>query len=398
MAVNINLALMSLVFLVALNAIDHAQAAVFDVTTHGAKPGGDITAALTSAWKDACAAGGNNQVVVPKGTFQLGEVSLEGPCKGPIEFQNHGTIQAPADPSKFKDFWIQIIHVDGFTLSGGGTFDGQGQLAWKSNNCANDANCGVFAANLKFSFLTNAVVKDITSLNSKYFHIILLECKHMQLEQLTITAPADSANTDGIHIGRSTLITITDIKIGTGDDCISIGDGSQGITITKVTCGPGHGISIGSLGKYKDEEPVTGITVTDCTITDATNGVRIKTWPASPSPGTATGLHFENIDMTNVDNCLLVDQGYCPHGICKAQIPSTIKISDVSFKNIRGTSSSVEAVKISCSKSVPCEKVHLENIDIKFTGSGEYKAICENVKPTFAGIQNPPACTGSSAE
>ncbi|KAG2719453.1 hypothetical protein I3760_03G267900 [Carya illinoinensis] len=369
MAVNINLALMSLVFLVAFNAIDHAQAAVFDVTTHGAKPGGDITAALTSAWKDACAASGKNQVVVPKGTFKLGEVSLEGPCKGPIEFQNHGTVQAPADPSKFKDFWIQIIHVDGFTLSGGGTFDGQGQLAWKSNNCANDANCGVFAANLKFSFLTNAVVKDITSLNSKYF-----------------------------HIGRSSLITISDIKIGTGDDCISIGDGSQGVTITKVTCGPGHGISIGSLGKYKDEEPVTGITVTDCTITDATNGVRIKTWPASPSPGTATGLHFENIDMTNVENCLLIDQGYCPHGICKAQIPSTIKISDVSFKNIRGTSTSVEAVKISCSKSVPCEKVHLENIDIKFTGSGEYKAICENVKPTFAGTQNPPACTGSSAE
>lgn len=102
--------------------------------------------ALTSAWKEACAAAGENQVVVPKGTFQLGPLNLEGPCKGPIEFQNLGTIQAPADPSKFKDFWIQFLHIDGFTLSGGGTFDGQGQKAWSSNNCANDLNCGVLAA------------------------------------------------------------------------------------------------------------------------------------------------------------------------------------------------------------------------------------------------------------
>ncbi|KAK2662999.1 hypothetical protein Ddye_001573 [Dipteronia dyeriana] len=40
-----------------------------------------------------------------------------------------------------------------------------------------------------------------------------------------------------------------------------IGDGSKKISITKVTCGPGHGISVGSLGKYNNEEPVVGVTV-----------------------------------------------------------------------------------------------------------------------------------------
>jgi len=217
------------------------------------------------------------------------------------------------------------------------------------------------------------------------------------MEKLTITAPADSANTDGIHIGPSSGITITDIKIGTGDDCISLGDGSQDITITKVTCGPGHGISVGSLGRYKDEEPVSGITVTGCTITNAQNGVRIKTWPASPSAGSASGMHFEDITMINVDNPILIDQGYCPHGQCKAQVPSTIKISDVSFKNIRGSTNNVEAIKLACSKSVPCEKVNLQDIDLKFTGSGEAKTICENVKPTISGTQNPPGCTGAAA-
>ena len=105
--------------------------------------------------------------------------------------------------------------------------------------------------NIRFDYVTNSKVQDITSKDSKYFHINLLECKKLQFQHVTITAPADSPNTDGIHMGRSSQITITNADIGTGDDCISFGDGTQDITVNQVTCGPGHGISIGSLGRYQ---------------------------------------------------------------------------------------------------------------------------------------------------
>jgi hypothetical protein len=52
---------------------------------------------LSNAWKDACAAIGSSKVVVPVGTYKLGLVSLKGPCKGPIEVQVEGTLQAPVD-------------------------------------------------------------------------------------------------------------------------------------------------------------------------------------------------------------------------------------------------------------------------------------------------------------
>lgn len=97
--------------------------------------------ALSNAWKAACAAAGTNTVLIPKDMYLLGPVVLGGPCKGTtIGFQIEGVVKAPEDPSVFKtDFWIEFLSINGLTISGGGTFDGQGQKAWA--NCANNPNC-----------------------------------------------------------------------------------------------------------------------------------------------------------------------------------------------------------------------------------------------------------------
>jgi len=63
-----------------------------------------------------------------------------------------------------------------------------------------------------------------------------------------------------------------------GDDCISIQTGCSNVYVHNVNCGPGHGISIGSLGKDNTRACVSNITVRDVNIHDSMNGVRIKTW------------------------------------------------------------------------------------------------------------------------
>lgn len=63
-----------------------------------------------------------------------------------------------------------------------------------------------------------------------------------------------------------------------GDDCISIQTGCSNVYVHNVDCGPGHGISIGSLGKDNTRACVSNITVRDVNIHNSMNGVRIKTW------------------------------------------------------------------------------------------------------------------------
>ena len=66
-----------------------------------------------------------------------------------------------------------------------------------------------------------------------------------------------------------------------GDDCVSIQTGCSDINIHNVNCGPGHGISIGGLGRYNTKACVSNVTVRDVNMFKTMNGVRIKTWQVS---------------------------------------------------------------------------------------------------------------------
>lgn len=59
---------------------------------------------------------------------------------------------------------------------------------------------------------------------------------------------------------------------------MSIQTGCSNIFIHDVNCGPGHGISIGGLGKDNTKACVSNVTVRDTTIQSTLTGVRIKTW------------------------------------------------------------------------------------------------------------------------
>ncbi|MCD7450138.1 Polygalacturonase 1 [Datura stramonium] len=304
----------------------------------------------------------------------MNQVRLEGNCKAPnIELQIHAILKAPPNSRQLKHDmeWLTTKHIDHFTLSGGGILDGQGEQGWQQNDCKNSQSCNKLPNNLSFNFLTNSIISDITSLDSKLFHINVLGCKNLTFNGINIKAPAESLNTDGIHVARSRGVNITNSQIGTGDDCISIG----------------------SLGKTPGELPVVGVFVQNCTFIGTDNGVRVKTWPASHD-GVVRDLHFEDIIVQNVSNPVVINQVYFPYNQCKRDI------SKVSFKNIKGTSRTQEAMQLVCSKGVPCEGVEIGDTDIKYSGESEgpTKSTCQNVDPSLVGKQHPPVCSTTPAQ
>ncbi|KAK4492947.1 hypothetical protein RD792_000274 [Penstemon davidsonii] len=384
-----------LLFLPLLAFIVNAQEpAILDITKYGAKSDADISEALSNAWKEACLSNTSSRIVIPPGTWSLSQVKLIGPNKSPIELQVQGTLKAPIGQLPNKDGeWITINYVNYLEISGGGVFDGQGTEAWKRNDCHKNKNCAKLPLNLSFNFINNTYIHDVTTKDSKNFHVNCISSHNVKFQRFTISAPDESPNTDGIHLGRDSNITVIDSIIQTGDDCVSIGDESTEIHVENVTCGPGHGISVGSLGSNVAEKDVIGIYVKNCTFLSTVNGVRVKTWPSAPARLEVKNLHFEDIIMDNVSYPIIIDQEYCPHNLCNLKDPSYVKISNIFIKNIRGTSHYPEAVTLVCSRTNPCVNVQISDVDLTYSGNlGPTTTKCANVNPTLSGKLNPPIC------
>lgn len=146
-----------------------------------------------------------------------------------------------------------------------------------------------------------------------------------------------------------------------GDDCVSIQTGCSNVYIHDVKCGPGHGISIGGLGKDKTKACVSNITVRDVNLQNTLTGVRIKTWQGGS--GSVKQVTFSDIQVSEVETPIMIDQFYCDQSHCSNQ-SSAVEVSEINYVNIRGTYT-VQPVHFACSDSFPCSGVSLSTIELK---------------------------------
>ncbi|CAK7324994.1 unnamed protein product [Dovyalis caffra] len=221
-----------------------AKAAQYSVLSYGAKPDGktDSTKAFAAAWSQACASTQPATISVPKGSFSLGQLRFQGPCRNnAILLRIDGTLVAPSKYGVIGNAnnWLMFEQVNGVTISGG-TLDGQGAGLWSCKNSGKDCPNG--ATSLEFSNSKNIAITGLASLNSQLFHIVILGCQNVKVQGVRVSAAGNSPNTDGIHVQSSTGVTILNSRIGTGDDCVSIGPGTSNLWIENMACGPGHGI------------------------------------------------------------------------------------------------------------------------------------------------------------
>ncbi|XP_017970601.1 PREDICTED: polygalacturonase At1g48100 [Theobroma cacao] len=361
---------------------------IFDVLSFGAKGDGvsDDSKALLAAWKAACKVPGATVEIPSEFKFLVKPLTLQGPCMPNLVFQIDGALLAPPKvgswPKSSLFQWINFKWIHNFTIQGTGVVDGQGSQWWTPSD-------QIYYIQKKFKHIPNwkptalrfyssynVTVRDIQIINSPQCHLKFDSSGGIKVNNLTISSPESSPNTDGIHLQNTRDVEILYSNIGCGDDCVSIQTGCSNVHIHHVNCGPGHGISLGGLGKDKSVACVSDIVVEKISLLNTLAGVRIKTWQGGM--GSVKNVSFSNIQVSDVKVPIIIDQYYCDKNVCKNQT-GAVAISGVTYDQIIGTYS-VQPIHLACSNDIPCTDVDLIDIQLKpsLRYRGFHQALCWN--------------------
>jgi hypothetical protein len=152
---------------------------------------------------------------------------------------------------------------------------------------------------IRLSGCNRELIQNVTLSNSPMFHISISgSAANTTVQGVTVLAPSSSANppshnTDACDVA-GTNILVQNCNISTGDDDFTCGGGTHDVLLTNNVYGNGHGISIGSY----TSPGVSNITVINCTINGADNGIRIKS--DNDRGGLVQNICYYNIGITNV--------------------------------------------------------------------------------------------------
>ncbi|KAE8698310.1 Detected protein of unknown function [Hibiscus syriacus] len=242
----------------------------------------DDTAAFREAWKAASAVESATILVPSDKVFMITSTIFSGPCKPGLVFQVDGVLMPTEGPecwpkANSRKQWLVIYRLNDMKLTGNGIIEGNTHK-WVS-----------------------------------MVHI----CQ-------------DSGPSDGPAVNDKVLHELELSR----DDCISLGTGCSNVDIDGVTCGPSHGISIGSLGVHNSQACVSNITVCNTIIRESDNGVRIKTWQG----GTGS-------------ECL--------------NQKSAVHVTDIQYRNIKGTYDvRTPPIHFACSDTMACTNITMAEVEL----------------------------------
>ncbi|XP_028770981.1 probable polygalacturonase [Neltuma alba] len=187
-----------------------------------------------------------------------------------------------------------------------GTIDGQGSSWWNSFWSKTLDYTRPHLVELMNS--TGVLISNLTFLNSPFWTIHPVYCSQVTIRSVTIIAPLDSPNTDGIDPDSSDHVCIEDCYISTGDDLIAIKSGwdeygisfgrpSRDIIINRLIgkTQTSAGIAIGS----EMSGGVSDVHAENIHFFSSYNAIRIKTSPGRG--GYVRNVYISNMTLSKVD-------------------------------------------------------------------------------------------------
>ncbi|KAH8682625.1 glycosyl hydrolases family 28-domain-containing protein [Xylariales sp. PMI_506] len=280
------------------------------------------------------------------------------------------TVDSDFDPIVISGRDVTITGADGHVIDGNGAayWDGQG-----SNGGGDKPDHFIVVKKMYNSQITNLNIKNwpvhcfqITGVQDLVISGLVLDNSDGDAANDLSDGDPAAHNSDGFDISSSDRVQLESITVHNQDDCVAVTSGSD-ITVNKLYCYGGHGLSIGSIGG-KSNNTVVGVTFSNSQVIDSANGCRIKT--NSDTTGTVSDITYENIYVSGItDYGIDIQQDYL-NGGPTGEPTDGVTISGVSFVNVTGTASGSDAYNyyILCG-SDSCSDFSFE--DVSITGGGE---------------------------
>ncbi|XP_056697105.1 probable polygalacturonase isoform X1 [Spinacia oleracea] len=176
--------------------------------------------------------------------------------------------------------------TDVVITGGNATIDGQGAYWWEKFKKKELKLTRPYLIEIMFS--DQVQIFNLTLLNSPSWNVHPIYSSNVIVQGLTILAPVDSPNTDGINPDSCTNVRIEDNYIVSGDDCIAVKSGwdeygikfgmpTQHVNIRRLTCISPDSATI-ALGSEMSGG-IQDIRAEQITAINTESGVRIKTAP-----------------------------------------------------------------------------------------------------------------------
>ena len=185
-------------------------------------------------------------VVIPEGTYLSGalffkpgtHLHLESKAilKGSDDISNFPVIETRMEGQNLKYFsaLINVDKIDGFTLSGKGTIDGNGERYWKSfwlrrrviPKCTNMDE--LRPRLLHISHSNNVQISDVRLVNSPFWTTHIYKCDSVKLLDLHIyspSSPVKAPSTDAIDIDACKNVLVKGCYMSVNDDAIALKGG-----------------------------------------------------------------------------------------------------------------------------------------------------------------------------
>lgn len=233
----------------------------YKITDYGILNDGRIYTKELQALIDKVAAEGGGVIVVPQGTYLSGALFFKQGVH--LHLLAGGTLMGSDDCSDFPLMMTRIEgesclyypalvnadRLDGFTISGEGTIDGNGLRYWKhfwerrkwNPKCTNKDEQRprlVFISNCK-----NVQIENVHLQNSPFWTTHIYKCENVKLLRLYIYSPASpvkAPSTDAIDIDVCKNVLVKNCYMSVNDDAIAL-KGGKGPWADDPTKSEGNG-------------------------------------------------------------------------------------------------------------------------------------------------------------